>query len=334
MLTLSESLRNLRPVKALVIGDFLLDVYTKGKVNRISPEAPIPVLHVSEVSQLPGGAGNVALNLRALGAEVSLIGRVGSDQIGKNLIKLLLEEGVEVNGLFREEGFSTPLKNRFIAEGQQLIRADYETIEKVTERVEADALAYVKTYMTKFDIVCISDYGKGFLSENLLEAVLSEGKRLGVKVIVDPKGKDFSKYKGAYLIKPNNNEAYLAADCDSTAPLEEVAKKIFRKVDAEYLLITRSDQGMTLFSKEEQKGENFSVTKKSVIDVTGAGDTALAMIAMGIANGVPFDHTIKLANLASGISVESVGCKAVKLSEISRRLFTKNRLSKIFSVLK
>ncbi len=334
MLTLTEAFRKLRSVKVLVIGDFLLDVYTKGCATRISPEAPIPVLLVSEVIQLPGGAGNVALNLKALGAEVSLIGRVGADQTGKNLIKLLLDEGIETKGLFREESFTTPLKNRFIADGQQLIRADYEVIEPITEEIEAHAIAYIKKHLSEFDIVCVSDYGKGFLSENLLSLILKEGKKIGVKVIVDPKGRDFSKYDGAYLIKPNNKEAYLAADAESVTPLEEVAKKIFSKVGADYLLITRSDKGMTLFSKEDLRGINFTVTKKSVADVTGAGDTALAMIAFGIANELTFDHAISLANIASGISVETVGCKAVKLSEISRRLFTKNRIHRIFNEIR
>ncbi len=327
---LTEAFGNITSVKVLVIGDFLFDVYTKGKVERISPEAPVPVLLVSEVSELPGGAGNVALNLVALGAKTSVIGRIGKDRAGEALKALLEEEGIDVKGLFVQSDFQTPLKNRFLADGQQLMRTDYETLIPLNEKLENEIIKYVQSHLIEYDIVAISDYGKGFLTKKLLEQILSLGKKEGVRVIVDPKGKDFTKYQGAYLIKPNNKEAYIAAQMAHDSELEEVASKIFELVDIEHLLVTRSDKGMALFSKENKAVQNFPAVKKEVVDVTGAGDTALAVLAFFLGNDLSFDHAIKLANIASGLAIEKVGCRAIKLSEIAKSLLEIEPMHKIF----
>ncbi len=329
MLTLTQAFGHIQSVKALVIGDFLFDVYTKGKVERISPEAPVPVLLVSEITQSPGGAGNVALNLSALGARVSVIGRIGKDDAGETLKQLLIEESILSEGLFIQEGFRTPLKNRFLADGQQLMRTDYEAVAPLNEEVEKKAIAYVRKHLSEYDIVAVSDYGKGFLTNKLLKCILEEGRKENIRVIVDPKGREFAKYNGAYLIKPNNKEAYAAAGLDSHASIQEVAEEIFSKVDTEHLLITRADKGMVLFSKGGGE-EHFSVTKKDVLDVTGAGDTALGMITFGLANGLSFAHTIALANIASSIAIERVGCAVVRLSEVAGRLLAREPSCKIF----
>lgn len=329
MLTFTEAFSRIKSVKVLVVGDFLFDVYTKGKVERISPEAPVPVLLVSEITQSPGGAGNVALNLQALGAEVSVVGRVGRDDSGEALRTLLTEEGIETRGLVIQEGFKTPLKNRFLADGQQLMRTDYEVAMPLTEDVEKEVERYIRKNLFLYDIIAISDYGKGFLTHNLLRSIFHEGKKQGVRIVVDPKGKDFSKYSGAYLIKPNNKEAYIAASLGDHVDVQEVAKKLFSVVDTEHLLITRSDKGMILFSKEGEE-QNFPAVKKDVVDVTGAGDTALAMITFGLANDISFAHTIALANIASGLAVEHVGCAAVRLADIANRLLEREPFSKIF----
>lgn len=329
MLTLTEAFGHIQSIKALVIGDFLFDVYTKGKVERISPEAPVPILLVSEVTQSPGGAGNVALNLNALGARVSVIGRIGNDDAGETLKRLLTEEGIKGEGLFIQEGFRTPLKNRFLADGQQLMRTDYEWVTQLSEKVEEQAITYVRKHLSEYDIVAVSDYGKGFLTNKLLKCILEEGRKENIRVIIDPKGREFTKYNGAYLIKPNNKEAYIASGLDSHASIQEVAEEILSKVDTENLLITRSDKGMVLFSKGGEE-ENFPVTKKDVLDVTGAGDTALGMITFGLANGLLFAHTIALANIAASIAIERVGCAVVRLSEIATRLLAQEPLCKIF----
>lgn len=327
---LTEAFGNVSSVKVLVIGDFLFDVYTIGKVERISPEAPVPILHVSEVNELPGGAGNVALNLQALGAEVSVIGRIGKDRAGERVKALLEEDGIDTKGLFLQMDFRTPLKNRFLADGQQLMRTDYEIVTELDEKLENEIFFYVQTHIKKYDIVALSDYGKGFLTNALLKKILSLGKKEGKKVIVDPKGTDFSKYAGAYLIKPNNKEAYAAAQMTQESKIEAVADKLFDVVDAEHLLITRSDKGMALFSKNNRRAECFPAVAKEVVDVTGAGDTALAALTFFLANDLSFEHAITFANIASGLAIEKVGCRAISLSEIAKSILESDPINKIF----
>ncbi len=329
MLTLADAFSKLKPIKVLVIGDFLLDVYTKGKVDRISPEAPVPVLLVTEIIKSPGGAGNVSLNLKALGAEVSVIGRIGNDDSDLNLHNLLKVNEIDVNGLFFQDGYRTPLKNRFLADGQQLMRTDYEVLTPLSQSIEKVISNYIKNELPKYDIVAVSDYGKGFLSRNLLKTILDEGRKHSIRIIIDPKGKDFTKYNGAFLIKPNNKEAYAAAGYENDVTIEKVVEKIFEKVDAENLIITRSDKGMSLFTKNYQGVQNFPAVKKDVIDVTGAGDTALAMIAFAIANGLSFSHAIELANIASGLAIEKLGCAAIRLADIAGRLLERDLVCKI-----
>lgn len=327
MFTITEAFSQIKSVKVLVIGDFLLDVYTVGKVERISPEAPVPVLLVSEITQSPGGAGNVALNLAALGAKVGVVGRVEKDDILKSLLD---SEGIDTNGFFIQEGYKTPLKNRFLADGQQLMRSDYESQIPLSDHVEKDVFNFLKNQISEYDIIAVSDYGKGFLTKTLLKLILDEGHKQGIKVIIDPKGSDFTKYNGAYLIKPNNKEAYAAAKCDNHISIEEVADRILNEVDAEHLLITRSDKGMALFSKNKEAVQSFAAVKKDVIDVTGAGDTALAMITFGLGNGLCFENTITLANIASSLAIERVGCAAIRFNEVMGRLLEKEPMSKIF----
>jgi len=330
MVTLTKLLTRIDSVNVLVIGDLLFDVYTKGKVNRISPEAPVPVLHVSEISKLPGGAGNVALNLKALGANVSLISRIGNDRDGKHLLELLEEKALSINSIFTQKNLKTFVKNRFIAEGQQLIRADYEEIEPLSVELEEKIKKLITEEILKYNLIAVSDYGKGLLSESLLEFIIFSANKNKIPIIVDPKGTDFTKYHGAFLLKPNNKEAFIAAGCEEEEPIEVVAKKIFEKTEVSHLLITRSEKGMILFSRDLQY-KNFPVMPKDVIDVTGAGDTALAMLAMGLANELSFDHTIELANIASSIAIERLGCANIKFSEVAKILLKKDPINKIIS---
>lgn len=302
-------------VRVLLVGDLLLDVYTKGKVERISPEAPVPILHVHSFERLPGGAGNVALNLKALGAEVSLFGRVGKDEAGRELLALLMEKGIDVQGVVIGKGVPTSVKNRFIAGGQQLIRTDYEVIQPLFPEEEGMILDALYKKLDEVDIVAISDYGKGCLTEEVLSFVIDEAGRRGIKVIIDPKGKNFAKYRGAYLIKPNTKEAYEAAHLSEAEPLDHAATILFHKTDMEYLLVTRSEKGMTLFSRDGGK-EDFPVLQKEVLDVTGAGDTTLAALTYFEALGYPITESIELANAAASIAISKLGCVAVTLDQI------------------
>lgn len=334
MVSLCEAFARLREVNVLVVGDVVVDVYTLGSVQRISPEAPVPVLLVSKTHSLPGAAGNVALNLQALGANVTLVGRIGDDGGGFDFLKLLEERHLRTDGIVVQKGAKTPLKNRFIASDQQLIRADFETITTIDEEVELVVKEFLLQELSKHDVVAISDYGKGFLSEDLIQFVIEESTKRNIRVVVDPKGSDFRKYSGAYMIKPNTKEAYVAAGLSSDASLIAVAKEIFSKVACEYLLITRSEKGMTLLTQDAEKEItriDFPVENRDVNDVTGAGDTALAMIAFGVANSLDLSHSIALANIASGIAIEKLGCVAVKLSEVAKPLLEKDVRAKVFS---
>lgn len=329
---LQEAFHKLNPAKILVIGDFVLDVYTKGIVQRISPEAPVPVLLVSSTTESPGGAGNVAVNLLALGANVGIVGRVANDEAGDKLVDLLEDRFLDTKGLFTQKKWITPRKNRLIADNQQMVRCDYEKILPLDSVLEKEISLYVEKIIPEYNLIALSDYGKGFLTPNLLATIIQTAKRHGVRVIVDPKGSDFGKYSGTFLLKPNNKEAYTAAQLNPETPLEEVAAKLFSILDTEFLLITRSEKGMTLFSRN-LKREDFPVPKKDVLDVTGAGDTALAVMALGIANDLPLSSAISLANIASGLAIEKLGCAEISLSAIIHSLLQKNPLSKIFTSL-
>ena len=247
MVKLLSSFSRLRPSKILVIGDFMLDTYTTGKVRRISPEAPVPILHVQSSHDLPGGAGNVVLNLKALGASVIAVGRVGEDKEGLRLKDLLGKEGVDISGIFTQEGISTPLKNRLIADAQQLIRVDQECISSLSSGVESQVIEYITSVISQVEVIAISDYAKGFLSKTLLRYVIDLAKEKGIPTIVDPKGNDFTKYWGATLIKPNLQEAVAASKLSSDADLDAVGSSLFEQTGSEIIMVTRSEKGISLF---------------------------------------------------------------------------------------
>ncbi|MBM3184502.1 MAG: HldE protein, partial [Chlamydiae bacterium] len=196
---LADAFHRIRPFSALVLGDFVLDTYTTGRVKRISPEAPVPILEVIKQESHPGGAGNVVLNLLALDAKVKAIGRVGEDEEGKNIYELLQKAGADVSSLITASGYQTPVKNRLIAESQQLLRFDFEKIEEISLEIEKIAIKRLEERISSVQIVAISDYGKGFLSRNLISQTIALARRHNVPCIVDPKGIDFAKYRGATL---------------------------------------------------------------------------------------------------------------------------------------
>lgn len=324
MSKLGDSFRYFRPFKALVLGDFMLDTYTTGRVKRISPEAPVPVLEVFKEESRPGGAGNVVLNLLALGGSVITVGRIGRDAEGVLLRKHL--SGADTTALLEEISYSTPVKTRLIADSQQLIRIDREELTPVNAALEDEVLKLLETLIPSVDVVAVSDYGKGFLSSRILQAALRLAKKAKVPSIVDPKGSDFSKYQGATVLKPNLMEAYTAAKLPPTASLEEVAQKL--QPLADILLITRSEAGISIFTEGHRK--DFPVRSKEVKDVTGAGDTVLAMISLGLANGLSVEQTADLANVAAGLAIEKVGCVQITLSELAERLLEIDANTKVF----
>lgn len=322
-------LSRLNPKHVLVIGDLMLDSYTTGKVKRVSPEAPVCVLHVQKEESRPGGAGNVVLNLISLGATVSAVGRVGPDAAGNNLYSCLETEGVDVSGVLMQPAFQTPVKNRIIADSQQILRVDFETPSHLPEEFEQELIKKSLSLMNTAQIVTISDYGKGLLSRLLLRTVIQNARKKKIPVIVDPKGVDFTKYRYATVIKPNLSEAYAAANLPPEAPLSQVADVLLQITEAELLLITRSEAGMSLFSRDGQRFD-FPVRSKEVNDVTGAGDTALAVISMALANGVDIKSAAQIANIAAGLAIERLGCARIKLTELAVRLLEVDTENKVF----
>ncbi len=300
----------------MVLGDFLLDTYTTGKVRRISPEAPVPIMEVLRQEARPGGAGNVALGLAALESSVCCVGRVGPDSQGSELKELLR---MDHKLLLTEKEYITPVKNRLIADSQQLMRIDREKITPLDSHLEKFLIQELEAKIPEMDVIALSDYGKGFLTNSLIGATIEIAKKANVPVIVDPKGIDFTKYRGATLIKPNLIEAYAAAKKPDSAPLSDVASELFLSAEPEHLLITRSEAGLSLFAKSGTR-QDFPVVSKEVKDVTGAGDTVLSALCLGVANGLDLPSTLRLANIAAGIVIEKLGCCQVKLKELQPHL--------------
>ncbi len=329
MVKLSRIFSRINPVRVGVVGDFMYDTYTIGKVRRISPEAPVPILHVQKEEGLPGGAGNVVLNLVSLGAHVVAIGRVGADIAGDGIVKSLLAEGVNVEGIIIQTPYQTPVKNRLIADAQQVIRVDFEAISMIPESTEQEVVERLPRLLDGIDILAISDYGKGFLSPSLLMALIEMAKVRGIPVIVDPKGDDFTRYQGATVLKPNLQEAYAAAKLSHQASLEQVAEALFKKVSVDLLMITRSEAGISLFSRYGERCD-FPVRSKAVKDVTGAGDTVLAMVSVALGNKLEIADAAQLANIAAGIAIEQLGCARINLSDLASRLLEFDVDNKVF----
>lgn len=329
MVKLAGTLSHFQSFTALVIGDFMLDTYTTGRVKRISPEAPVPVMEVQRTESRPGGAGNVVLNLTALGAKVILFGRIGADSEGLQLKQSLARDGVDLQALLVEDNYQTPVKNRLIADSQQLLRVDLEVIRPISASFEEKVVDQLRRLIPQAKVIALSDYGKGFLTPSLIAKVISLAKLAKIPIIVDPKGADFRKYRGATVLKPNLSEAYAAAQMGGDASLDDVAERILEMSDVDLLLITRSEAGISLFDRQLTR-RDFPVRSREVKDVTGAGDTVLAVLSAALANRLDVSFAAQLANIAAGIAIERLGCVQVTISELARRLLEYDTDTKIF----
>ncbi|OGN61828.1 MAG: hypothetical protein A3F40_00645 [Chlamydiae bacterium RIFCSPHIGHO2_12_FULL_27_8] len=330
MVKLSGTISQFRKINALVAGDFMVDKYTYGKIDRISPEAPVPVLNILKEEYKAGGAGNVLLNLMSLGANVTALGRVGDDITSQILINSFKSANVDTNYLFLQKSFKTPLKNRFLVENHQLLRVDDELIIENTNELEKNIFLNFENILKNIDVITISDYGKGFLSKSLLSSLIFFANNKNIPVIVDPKGNDFSKYRDAFLIKPNLKEAYTAANLNLNEDLTLVAKKLLDQTKAKYLMITRSEKGVSLFYEDVRN--DFKVVSKDVKDVTGAGDSVLAMMSFSIANKIDVNTACQLSNIIASIAIEQVGCSQVNMEQFIKRLVEQDGESKIFDI--
>jgi rfaE bifunctional protein kinase chain/domain len=300
-----------RNARVLVVGDVMLDRYWFGDVSRISPEAPVPIVKIEREKETPGGAANVARNAAALGAQVSLLSVVGTDEPGDRLEKLL--KGMRVTTqLHRDRGIQTTVKLRVIGgRNQQLLRVDFET--PPGHEVLASKLRDFERMLQRVDVVILSDYGKGGLTH--IVKMIGMARRAGKKVLVDPKGDDYSRYRGATLITPNRSEfRQVAGAWKGERELTERAQQWRRKLDAHALLITRGDEGMTLF----QDGARLHVATQAreVSDVSGAGDTVIATLGVALAGGTGMKEAVRLANRAAGIVVGKFGTAVVTPKEL------------------
>lgn len=329
MVKLVGTFSRILKTKVMVVGDVVLDTYTIGKAQRISPEAPVAVIRVHHEEYRPGMAGNVALNLVSLGAKVVLVGRVGDDRSGALLRKVLEDEGVDTRGLVVQKGLQTPVKNRIIADHQQVVRVDREDVSPLEADAELQILNALPELLQDVKAIALSDYAKGFFSLSLLSAMIALAQRLGIPVIADPKGRDFMRYHGVTVIKPNLGEAIAAAGLPAEASLEQVAAKLLSTTAAEMLMITRSEAGISLFFRDGHR-EDYPVRAQEVKDVTGAGDTVLAMLSCAMASGLSYSESAQLCNVAAGIAIERFGCARVSLVDLAHRLLASDATNKIF----
>jgi D-glycero-beta-D-manno-heptose-7-phosphate kinase len=297
--------------RVLIVGDVMLDRYWFGDVNRISPEAPVPVLKVERVEERPGGAANVARNIAALGAQATLLSVVGDDEAGACLEKLLSEHGNLNALLHRDNSISTIIKLRAIARHQQLLRIDFET--PPSHEVLHAKLADFHAKLPFADVVILSDYGKGGLAH--IAEMIRSARKSGKPVLVDPKGDDYARYSGATLLTPNRSEfREVAGSWKTEAELNAKAEKLRTELQLDALLVTRSEDGMSLYRADEVLHE--PTQTREVFDVSGAGDTVIATLAVMLASGAALPDAMRIANRAAGIVVGKLGTAVVSREEI------------------
>ncbi|MDB5128661.1 D-glycero-beta-D-manno-heptose-7-phosphate kinase [Mucilaginibacter sp.] len=301
----------------LVIGDLMIDHYVIGDATRLSPEAPVPIVNVKKEFTTPGGAANVAQNLLALGSKVSLAGITGNDIDATRLTDILVEEGINADAIFKDDTRPTTVKTRIMAGSHQLVRVDREVTHPLTESLQADFIERIKDNIAKADIVVLSDYNKGLFSPALTQQLINEANKQGKKVVIDPKGLNYEKYKGAYIIKPNRKELAEAAKTEKITNIDELqqaARIIIKQTGAEYIVVTLSEQGMVIISELAYK--LLPVKATSVFDVTGAGDTVLATMAYFIAQGLNVEEACELANHAAAIVIRQTGSAVTTIDQI------------------
>ena len=302
--------------KLLVVGDVMLDRYWFGDVKRISPEAPVPIVRVQRTEERPGGAANVARNMAALGGQVTLLSVVGKDEAGAALETLLSQDGVQAF-LHRDAELSTTVKLRVIGQQQQLLRIDFE--QAPSKEVLSNKLHDYSRWITEVDAVVLSDYGKGGLEH--IERMIEMAQKHGKPVLVDPKGSDFSRYRNATVITPNRSEfRNLAGTWKDDADLQERAQKLRLELNLKALIVTRSEEGMSLFTAEGAWHE--PTQAREVYDVSGAGDTVIATLGLMVASGESLRDAMHVANRAGGIVVGKLGTATVTREELLADLQT------------
>ncbi|ADY73291.1 rfaE bifunctional protein [Desulfurobacterium thermolithotrophum DSM 11699] len=313
-----EILKNFKGKKVLVIGDFMIDEYIFGKVERISPEAPVPVVEAKEVTIKPGGAANVAANLSSLGAIPYLVGVIGKDEKGKKLKDLLQKLKAKTQWLIEDKDRPTTVKTRIVAGAQQLLRVDWENSDYVSKDVSKEIIKVLSDNYKEFDAVIISDYGKGVVTPELFEIT---GKiKIERPIILDPKEKNFPFYKNITTMTPNIKETFQAVGIkpETNEDTEKAGNRLIERFNLDYAVITRSEQGLSIIGRKFKK--HIPTRAKQVFDVTGAGDTVISVFTLAISSGATPEEAGEIANLAAGIVVGKLGTATTTVSEILETL--------------
>ena len=318
---LKKIISNFTNRNVLVIGDLILDEFIWGDVSRISPEAPVPVVWVKRESFMPGGASNVANNLRSLGANVYLSGIIGDDKHGAILKGELEQKGVNVDGIFIDESRPTTLKTRVVAQHQQVVRIDKEKVELLSDKIISKIVNYADDIMKRMDAVLIEDYGKGVITPRLLSKVVPLAKSNKKIISVDPKEEHFKYYKGISAITPNNHEASKAVgfEIKDMSTLKKAGEKLLNKLNCKIVLITLGENGMAVFQKSKRM-EHIPTVAQEVFDVSGAGDTVIASYTLSLASGASPIQAAHISNCAAGIVVGKVGIAVVTPEELVVRI--------------
>lgn len=331
----TNSLEKFRDQSLLVIGDMMVDKYIIGSVDRISPEAPVPVLRQQRVTQKLGGTGNVIINAISLGARVRAVGRIGNDSEGMYFRKRLEDLGVDDRYIFEVD--NTIVKTRVSASNQQFLRIDDEIIAPPSNQVTQTLVDEMDELMRDITVVIISDYAKGFVTEELAQIIIQAARERQIPVLVDPKGKSAKKYRGATAITPNNKE-FLELTGLSVIPDEDAiaaaGKKFCEDNDFDYLIFTRSEKGISTVSRETGEKRDYPAVVKELIDVTGAGDTVVTTIALAMGAGFHLSKCVRIANIAASIVISRFGAAHTTIEELTSAMYGKpNAASNVDEVL-
>lgn len=314
---LREAISRFPQCRILVAGDLMLDTFIWGHVNRISPEAPVPVVEVYEETQLLGGTANVVHNVSSLGGQATVTGVIGDDPAGGELARLLSTTGIKTDGLVVEAGRPTTMKTRIIAHNQQVVRFDRELRQPLSRRSATFMARYIEDRLEELDAIVVSDYAKGVVTMEFMDALRSITAGSRVPVLVDPKVQNAALYRRVSMITPNHLEAARMSGVDimDESSLTEAGRRLLEKLECETVLITRGKEGMSLFHGDGQITQIPTVARR-VFDVTGAGDTVIAAVALGISAGLSVTEAALLANLAAGIVVGEVGTATVSSAQL------------------
>jgi D-beta-D-heptose 7-phosphate kinase/D-beta-D-heptose 1-phosphate adenosyltransferase len=311
--------------RILVVGDVMLDEYLWGEGRRLSPEAPVPVVDVNRRTHIPGGAANVAVNVASLGGEALLGGVVGGDQQAGQLDAALRRRGVSTTGLVEDRARVTTTKTRLIAQNQQVVRIDHEHRAPLKPEVESQLLRWVEQELSRCQACILSDYAKGVVSRHFAEQLIGLARSAGKPVVVDPKGTDYTKYRGATVVKPNEEEARRVSkmDWEGLDGLVQAAEQLLELLDGCAVLLTRGPQGMSLFSRQSAP-LHIPPVAREVFDVTGAGDTVVSTLALALTTGASLEQAARLANQAAALVVAKVGTAQASLDELLASISSPN----------